>query len=170
LGSSSRFDIQYRTLEGTTRELSERARFVEEMHYARMRRRILASMKGKEPSEIIGADDADGDEPMTIIADFSGLSVSNKGSYIVDAWKKEKRKYVKLHTLTDKKTGKIKGFRVISEKTADTKKFVPIVKEVAKKRKVAKVYADAAYDSRSNFNLHREIGAQPPRRGLAVLS
>jgi hypothetical protein len=57
------FDIPYRTLEGITRELSAYVRFVEEMHYTHMRRRILLSMKGKKPSEIIGAD-ADGDEPM----------------------------------------------------------------------------------------------------------
>jgi hypothetical protein len=156
------FDIPYRTLEGITRELEEYVRFVEEMHYTHMRRRILASMKGKRPSEIVGADDADGNEPMTIIADSTGLSVSNKGSYIEDMWKKEKRKYVKLHILADKKTGKIKGFRITSEKTGDTKKFVPMVKEVvAKKRRVAKAYADAAYDSRANFNLLREIGAEP---------
>jgi hypothetical protein len=156
------FDIPYRTLEGIVRELSEYVRFVEEMHYTHMRRRILASMKGKKPSELVDATaDADGDEPMTIIADSSGLSVSNKGSYIEDAWKKEKRKYVKLHILADKKTGKIKGFRITSEKTGDTKKFVPMVKEVAKKRRVAKVYADAAYDARKNFNLLKEIGAEP---------
>ena len=154
------FDIPYHTVEGIVRELSEYVRFVEEMHYTHMRRRILASMKGKKPSDLIGAD-ADGDEPMTIIADSTGLSVSNKGSYIEDTWKKEKRKYVKLHILADKKTGKIKGFRVTSEKTGDTKKFVPMVREVSKKRKVAKVYADAAYDARSNFNLLREIGAEP---------
>ena len=154
------FDIPYRTLEGITRELSEYVRFVEEMHYTHMRRRILRSMKGKKPSEIIGAD-ADGDESMTIIADSTGLSVSNKGSYIEDVWKKEKRKYVKLHILADKKTGKIKGFRITGEKTGDAKKFVPLVKEVSKKRRVAKVYADAAYDARSNFNLLKEIGAEP---------
>ena len=156
------FDIPYRTLEGITRELEEWVRFVEEMHYTHMRRRILGSMKGKKPSEIIGAEDvADGDEPMTVIADSSGLSVSNKGSYIEDKWKKEKRKYVKLHILADKKTGKIKGFRITSEKTGDNAKFVPMVKEVSKKRKVAKVYADAAYDARKNFNLLRAIGAEP---------
>ncbi len=154
------FDIPYRTLEGITRELEEYVRFVEEMHYTHMRRRILSSMKGKKPSEIVGRD-ADGDEPMTVIADSTGLSVSNKGSYIEDKWKKEKRKYVKLHILADKKTGKIKGFRITSEKTGDNAKFVPMVKEVAKKRKVAKAYADAAYDARKNFNLLSEIGAEP---------
>ena len=155
------FDIPYRTLEGVTRELSEYIRLVEEMHYTHMRRRILASMKGKKPSELVGKEGADGDEPMTIIADSTGLSVSNKGPYIEDRWKKEKRKYVKLHILADKKTGKIKGFRVTSEKTGDTAKFVPMVKEVSRKGKVAKVYADAAYDARRNFNLLKEIGADP---------
>jgi transposase len=133
------------------------------MHYTHMRRRILASMKGKKPSEIVGTD-ADGDEPMTVIVDSSGLSVSNRGSYIEDRWKKEKRKYVKLHILADKKTGKIKGFRVTSEKTGDTKKFVPLVKEVSKKRRVAKAYADTAYDARKNFNVLKEIGAEPAIR------
>jgi len=154
------FDIPYRTLEGITRELEEYVRFVEEMHYTHMRRRILASMKGKKPSEIVGKD-ADGTEPMTVIADSTGLSVSNKGSYIEDMWKKEKRKYVKLHILADKKTGKIKGFRITSEKTRDNAKFVPMVKEVSKKKRVGKVYADAAYDARKNFNLLKEIGAEP---------
>lgn len=148
-------DIPYRTLEGVLRELSEYVRFVEEMHYTRMRRRIFTSMKGKKPSDLIPAD-ADGDEPMTVIADSSGLYVSNKGSYIEDKWKKEKRKYVKLHILADKKTGKIVGLRVTSEKTGDTKKFIPMVKEASKKRKVAKAYADAAYDYRRNFNLLHE--------------
>jgi transposase len=140
------------------------------MHYTHMRRRILTSMKGKKPSDLV---DADGDEPMTVIADSSGLSVSNKGSYIEDKWKKEKRKYVKLHILVDKKTGKVRGFRVTSEKTGDTKKFIPLVREVAKKRKVAKVYADAAYDARKNFNLLREIGAEPaikPRKNASLKS
>ena len=40
------------------------------MHYTHMRRRILISMKGKKPSDLV---DADGDEPMTVIADSSGL-------------------------------------------------------------------------------------------------
>jgi len=155
------FDIPYRTVEGIVRELSEYVRFVEEMHYTHMRRRILSLMKGRKPSEIVGRLDDDESEPMTVIVDSSGLSVSNKGSYIEDAWKKEKRKYVKLHLMADKKTGKIVGFRVTSEKTGDNKKFVPLVKEVAKKRKVAKAYADTAYDARKNFNALDDLAIEP---------
>jgi hypothetical protein len=54
-----------------------------------------------------------------------------------------------LHILADRKTGKIAGFRVTSEHTGDSKKFVPLVKEASKKRKnkIAKVYGDSAYDA-----------------------
>jgi len=118
------FDIPYRTLEGIVREMSEYVRFVEEMHYTHMRRRILASMKGKKPSEIVGKD-ADGTEPMTVIADSTGLSVSNKGSYIEDMWKKEKRKYVKLHILADKKTGRSRGSASRARRRATTRSSSP---------------------------------------------
>ena len=58
--------------------------------------------------------------------------------------KKERRKLIKLHILPDKK-GKIVGFRVTSEKTGDSKKFIPLVKEASRKEKVKKIkkaYAD----------------------------
>jgi hypothetical protein len=118
-----------------------------------MRRRILTLMKGKKPSELVDGLEEEDAEPITVIVDSSGLSTTNKGSYIEDKWKKEKRKYVKLHLVADKKTKKIVGFRVTSEKTGDSKKFIPMVKEVAKqkRRKVAKAYADTAYDARKNF-------------------
>jgi len=45
-------------------------------------------------------------------------------------WRREKGKFIKL---ADKK-GKIVGFRVTSEKTGDTKKFVPLVKEAVKRK------------------------------------
>jgi hypothetical protein len=117
------FDITYRTVEGITQALSEYVSFIRDIHFTQIRRRMLSLMKGKKPSEMAKVDA--GEEPMTIVVDSSGLSTTNKGSYIEDKWKKEKRKYVKLHLVADKKTGKIVGFRVTSEKTADTKKFVP---------------------------------------------
>ena len=72
---------------------------------------------------------------------------------------------MKLHLVADKKTKKIVGFRVTSEKTGDSKKFIPLVKDVVKrKRKVAKAYADRAYDARKNFNLLREEKIEPAIR------
>ncbi len=152
----------YRVIEGMTEALSEYLRMVEEMHFTQIRRRVLAMVRKKKPEclDKVG-EGIHQDDPPTVVVDSTGLSTTNKGSYIEAMWRKEKRKFVKLHIVADRKTGKIVGFRVTSEKTGDTKKFVPMVREVARKRKVAKAYADSAYDSRSNFNLLREIGAEP---------
>lgn len=73
----------------------------------------------------------------------------------------EERKFLKLHILVDKKTGKIAGFRVTSEHTGDSKKFVPLVKEASKKNKIAKLFGDTSYDARRNFNLLDELNIEP---------
>src|SRR5438093_3805932 len=73
----------------------------------------------------------------------------------------------------ENKNGKIVVFRVTSEKTGDTRKFVPMVREVARKKRIAKASADAAYDSRRNFNLLRERGIEPAiklKRGSNTMS
>lgn len=154
------FDIPYRMVEGITEALSEYITFIKEVHFTQIRRRMLSLMKGKKPSELVGKNEESKD-PITIVVDSSGLSTTNKGSYIEDKWKKEKRKYIKLHIVADEKSKKIVGFRVTSEKTGDTKKFVPLVKEVSRKRKISKAYADAAYDARKNFNLLHEERIEP---------
>jgi hypothetical protein len=151
----------YRVIEGMTEALSEYLTLVKEIHFTQIRRRVLAMIRKKKPEYVDRIGESINDDPLTIVVDSTGLSTTKKGSYIEEMWTREKRKFVKLHIVADKKTGKIVGFRVTSEKTGDTKKFVPMVKEVARKKKIAKAYADAAYDSRSNFNLLKEIGAEP---------
>ena len=156
------FDVPYRMVEGAVESLSEYISFIQEICFTQIRRRMIRLLKGKKPSEIIGAvDDGDGKDPITAVVDSTGLTTTTKGSYIEDKWKKERRKYIKLHIMADKKTKKIVGFRVTSEHTGDSKKFVPLVKEVSKNSKIKKAYADSAYDSRKNFNLLKEKGIEP---------
>ena len=161
----------YRVIEGMTEALSEYLRMVEEMHFTQIRRRGLEMVRKKKPEYV---DRMEGiDDPLTVVVDSTGLSTTRKGSYIEAMWRKEKRKFVKLHIVADRKTGKIVGFRVTSEKTGDTKKFVPMVREVARKRKVAKAYADGAYDSRKNFNLLHGYGIEPAirlKKGASTLA
>jgi hypothetical protein len=153
------FHATYRMVEGAIESLSEYISFIKDICFSQIRKRIMRLMKGKKPDEIIGA--VDDEEPITAIVDSTGLTTTTKGAYIEDKWKKEKRKYVKLHILADKKTGKIAGFRVTSEHTGDSKKFVPLVKEVSKKKKIEKAYGDTAYDSRRNFNLLDDLDIEP---------
>lgn len=150
-------------VEGAVDELSEYISFIHDICFTQIRRRMVRLMKGKKPSEIIvpAHDDKEKEDPITVVVDSTGLTTTNKGSYIEDKWKKEKRKFIKLHIIADRKTKKIVGFRVTSERTGDSKKFIPLVKEVSKKKKIEKAYADTMYDSRKNFNLLKEKGIEP---------
>ena len=155
------FHAPYRMVEGAVDALSEYISFIKDICFSQIRKRIVRLMRGKKPEEIIGAADDSANEPITAIVDSTGLTTTTKGAYIEDKWKKEKRKYVKLHILADRKTRKIAGFRVTSEHTGDSKKFVPLVKEVSKKKKIEKAYADTAYDARRNFNLLDDLEIEP---------
>ena len=156
------FDAPYRMIEGAVEALSEYISFIQDICFTQIRRRMVRLMKGKKPIEIIGAVNTnDQKEPITAVVDSTGLTTTTKGAYIEAKWKKEKRKFLKLHILADKKTGKIAGFRVTSEHTGDSKKFVPLVKEASKKNRIAKVYGDTAYDARKNFNLLDELEIEP---------
>lgn len=154
------FDIPYRMVEGAVDALSEYISFIQDICFTQIRRRMVRLMKGKKPAEIVREAKED-EEPITAIVDSTGLTTTTKGAYIEDKWKKEKRKFVRLHILADKKTRKIAGFRVTSERTGDSTKFVPLVKEASKKNKIAKLYGDTAYDSRKNFNLLDELKIEP---------
>ena len=149
------FKIPYRTVQGIVRGLSEYVR-IEEIHFTHIRRRILRI----KPS--VRDIDFDDDNPITLIVDASGLTISKKGDYIEDKWKREKKEFVKLHISVDEKSKKVVSFRITKVNVHDTKKFGPLVKEaVASKYDIDKVYGDKAYDNRNNFNILDKINAEP---------
>jgi hypothetical protein len=82
------FKIPYRTVQGIVRGLSDYVRIVEETHFTHMRRRIL---KIKPFIEETGFEKDDDCEPITMIVDASGLTVSKKGDYIEEKWIRKKR-------------------------------------------------------------------------------
>ena len=51
-------------------------------------------------------DDKEG--PTTIVVDSSGISTTKKGPYIEQMWRRERRKFIKLHIMADRK-GKVVG-------------------------------------------------------------
>jgi len=88
------FDISYRTVQGMVRRLSDYIRRIEEMHFTHIRRRIL------KIKPFVGDLDLQ-DDPITLIVDASGLTISKKCDYIEDKWKREKKEFVKLHISVD---------------------------------------------------------------------
>ena len=148
------FKIPYRTVQGIVRGLSEYVR-IEELHFTHIRRRILKI----KPS--VGSLNFQDDDPITLIVDASGLTISKKGDYIEDKWKREKKEFVKLHISIDEKSKKVVSFRITKGNVHDTKKFGPLVKEAASKYDIDKVYGNKAYDNRNNFNILDKINAEP---------
>jgi len=84
-----------------------------------------------------------------------------KGNYIEDRWEKERREYLKLHIVVDIKLKQIISFRVTKGTVHDTKKFVPMIKEISKHHRIAKANVDKAYDSKANFNFLDKMQIEP---------
>ena len=100
------------------------------------------------------------EEPITLVVDASGLTVSKKGDYI-EKWKRKKKKFIKLHIAVDAKSKKVVSFRITRGNVHDAKKFCPLVRESSKKYNIDKVYADKAHDNRRNFNLLDDLNVEP---------
>jgi len=150
------FSISYRTVQGIVRGLAEYIR-MEEIHFTQLRRRIkkmCTNVRDIYNNTRIR-------KSITLVVDASGLSTSNKGHYIEDKWKKERREYLKLHVAVDVKSKQIILFRVTKGTVHDNKKFVPMIKEISKNNTITKVYADKAYDSKTNFSLLDKLHIEP---------
>jgi len=148
------FKIPYRMVQGIVRGLSEYVKIVEEIHFTHIRRRMIKI----KPS--IGNDN-DNEEPITLVVDASGLTVSKKGDYIEEKWIRKKKEFIKLHIAVHAKSKKVFSFRITRGNVHDAKKFCPLVKESSKKYNIDKVYADKAHDNRRNFNLLDRLNVEP---------
>jgi hypothetical protein len=149
------FKIAYRTVQGIIRGLADYLK-IEEIHFTQLRRRMLKI----KPSISNNLDFTD-EEPITLIVDASGLTISKKGDYIEEKWIREKKEFIKLHIAVDEESKKIVSFRITKGNVHDTKKFSQLVKESATKYDIDKVYGDKAYDNRKNFNILDDINAEP---------
>ena len=150
------FKIPYRMVQGIVRGLSDYVR-IEEIHFTHIRRRMIRL----KPS-ILEMDFGDGkEEPITLIVDASGLTVSRKGHYIEQKWIRKKKEFVKLHIAVDAKSKKVVSFRITKGTVHDAKKFCPLVREAAEKYHIEKLHADKAHDSRRNFTLLDRLDVEP---------
>ena len=149
------FKIPYRMVQGVVRGLSDYVKIVEEIHFTHIRRRMI-----RIKPRILNDNDDNG-EPITLVVDASGLTVSKKGDYIEEKWIRKKKELIKLHIAIDAKSKKVVSFRVTRGNVHDAKKFCPLVRESSKKYNIDKVYADKAHDNRRNFNLLDRLDVEP---------
>ncbi len=100
-------------------------------------------------------------EPITLVVDASGLTVSKKGDYIEEKWIRKKKEFIKLHIAADAKSKKVVSFRITRGNVHDAKTFCPLVRESFKKNNIDKVCVDKAQDNRRNFNLLERLDVEP---------
>ena len=111
---------------------------------------------------ILEMDFGDGkEEPIALIVDASGLTVSRKGHYIEQKWIRKKRNLSNYICIVDAKSKKVVSFRITKGTVHDAKKFCPLVREAAKKYDIEKLHADKAHDNRRNFNLLDRLNVEP---------
>ena len=53
--------------------------FIQDICFTQIRRRMIRLLKGKKPSEIVGAANVDSEEPITAAVDSTGLTTTTKG-------------------------------------------------------------------------------------------
>ena len=82
---------------------------------------------------------------------------SYNDALVREKWKR-RRGYVKLHIAVDVK--KVVSLEVTDESVGDSRMFKPLIEKASEVGRVAKVYADTAYDSRANFNLLQTLKAE----------
>ena len=83
------------TVQGIVRGLSDYIRIEEEIHFTQLRRRILQLKP--HIGHMRGGGGEDEEEPMTLVVDASGLTISKKGDYIEEKWIRKKKEFIKLH-------------------------------------------------------------------------
>ncbi len=102
---------------------------------------------------------------IVIAVDSTGIKVTNRGEWILDKWKKKKRKvrkgFIKIHVAVDIKTKKIVAMSVTKEDVHDGKMLKELVDNASKNYDIKKVLADGAYDSKDNFRYLDELKIIP---------
>lgn len=151
------FHLPFRQTEGFVKALSRFIPSLKAPDYSTVNKRV------NRLNIQLDLDDVEEDEPVTIAVDASGLKVTNRGDWIRRRWRPRKG-YLKVHIAVDVKANRIVALEVTSERVGDNRRFKPLVNAAMKRRRVYRVLADGAYDSRENFTFLAKHGIDPAIR------
>lgn len=96
---------------------------------------------------------------LTIVVDSTGIKAVNDGEYRSTKCGKVKV-WRKLHIAIDLSTLRILNIKVTKNDAGDSRMFIPLVKPLAKSKRIERVIADGAYDSEQNFEFCDKKGIQ----------
>ena len=143
--------IALRQAEGLLRALSEALNF-EVPDYTTLWHRLV-----RDEVEEVSPGRHDG---VTLAIDSTGLAVSQRGEWLRDKWHVH-RGFVKAHVAVDVETLEIAAVMVTDDRGYDAHFLVPLVqRSLDHGARVVRVLADAAYDTRENFEFLRNEGIE----------
>lgn len=148
------FNLPYRQTEGFVRALGRFVPNLRKPDHATIHRRVSKLSFDIEDSLFRSS------HPVVIAIDASGVKVTNRGGWIREKWKKRKG-YLKIHFAVNTKTKEVDAFEVTTEETGDTRMFKALVDGASEVNDIDSVVADAAYDSKDNFNHLAKNGIKP---------
>lgn len=147
--------LPYRQLEGFTRALTRHVDGLNAPDYTSIAWRVTRMAVTIDPL-------LEKEDDIVIAADSSGIKVANRGEWIRKKWH-VRRGFVKMHIAVDKESKEIVAMKVTKEHVHDSKKLMPLVKQIMQNANVSigKVIADGAYDSRRNFRFLADNDIEP---------
>ncbi len=95
----------------------------------------------------------------TLAIDSTGLAVTQRGEWLRDKWH-ICRGFVKAHVAVDVATATVAAVMVSDDHGYDAHFLVPLVRQAQRRLEVVRVLADAAYDTRENFEFLRSEGIE----------
>lgn len=97
---------------------------------------------------------------LTVAVDSTGMSPDPASGWMAYHWNKQQiRGWYKLHVAVDVNTNRVLAYAVTTEFYGDNKAFDTLMDIVfSDGHRVEAVYADAAYDAKTNWNRMRELG------------
>lgn len=100
-------------------------------------------------------------EPMVCALDGSGQGIAGPGVYFEHIWNSNNRRFIKHHAMIDVNTLDVVAMAVTLESPSDPRMFEPILRgAMGAGAPIARVYADSAYDTKTNWKVADEEGVE----------
>ena len=104
------------------------------------------------------------DDDVIIAADSTGIKITNRGQWMQDKWKAEKKGYLKIHVAVNIKTKEIIALEITDEKVHDGKVIKQMIEQILNNNhniKIKSFLGDGAYDSNENFKYLQKKRIRP---------
>jgi len=159
------FNLPFRQLQGVCNRLSFYVPRLRSADYTTLWRRVRAidyTISQQAEPENEDKNENKNEDKIIVAIDSTGMKVSNRGEWMREKWKK-RRGWIKVHIAVDVNTKELLAIEITDERVGDSREFENLVSQLEhtlNKRKIKEVLADAAHDTKDNFNFLKRKGIQ----------